>query len=164
MKACQRIQVGSILAAVLTLAILGLSPVLASAQAMTHKGKIFAQKLVEATQAEYSEVDEIGISTTTRSGCIGIASTDRSGIGEKCEKDDVEPMHTGKPYVEKEKDGFDVSLPLHDSAGRLIGVVGIGFKPAAGQTEASVVQQARKIASEMEAQIPSKTKLFERSK
>jgi hypothetical protein len=65
--------------------------------------------------------------------------------------------------VEKEKDGFDVSLPLHDSTGQLIGVVGIGFKAAAGQTEASVTEEAHKIASEMELQIPSKAKLFERS-
>jgi len=50
-------------------------------------------------------------------------------------------MQTGKPFVEKEKDGFDVSLPLHDSTGKLIGVVGIGFKAAAGQTEASVTEQ-----------------------
>jgi len=26
----------------------------------------------------------------------------------------------------KKKDGFDISLPLHDSTGKLIGVVGIG--------------------------------------
>ena len=63
----------------------------------------------------------------------------------------------------KEKDGFDVSLPLHDSSGKIIGAVGIGFKSAPGQTEASVTEQARKIAAEMEVRIPSKAKLFERS-
>jgi hypothetical protein len=72
-------------------------------------------------------------------------------------------MRTGKPVVEKEKDGFDVSLPLHDSTGLIIGAVGVGFKSVPGQTEASVTEQAQKIAAEMEAQIPSKAKLFERS-
>lgn len=138
-------------------------PTLASAQKAARTGKSFAQKLVEATQAKHPEADEIGISTMTRRGCFGIASTDKGDIGEKCEKDDITPMQTGKPYVEKEKDGFDVSVPLHDSAGKVIGTLGVGFKPAAGQTEASVTEQAQKIAAEMEAQIPSKAKLFERS-
>ena len=133
------------------------------AQTKANKGKSFAQKLVEATRMKHAEADEIGISSNTRRGCMGIASTDKSDIGEKCEKDDIETMQTGKPFVEKEKDGFDVVLPLHDSTGKLIGVVGIGFKAAAGQTEASVTKQAQKIVGEMESQIPSKAKLFELS-
>ncbi len=164
MKAHGGIRSLRILAAVFTVLIpLGSLSVRTLAQTTASKGMSFAQKLVEATRMKHAEADEIGISTTTRRGCIGIAATDKSDIGEKCEKDDVEPMHTGKPFVEKEKDGFDVSLPLHDSTGKLISVVGIGFKAAAGQTEASVTEQAQKIASEMEAQIPSKAKLFERS-
>ena len=138
-------------------------PVLTSAQTKTHTGESFAQKLVEATQAKHPESDEIGISANTSHGCVGIASTDKSDIGGKCEKEDSEPMRTGKPIVEKEKDGFDVSVPLHDSTGKIIGAVGVGFKPAPGQTAASVTEQAQKIAAEMEAQIPSKAKLFERS-
>jgi cell division septation protein DedD len=138
-------------------------PVLTSAQTKTHAGKSFAQKLVETTRAKHPESDEIGISANTSHGCIGIASTDKSDIGGKCEKEDSEPMRTGKPVVEKEKDGFDVSLPLHDSTGKIIGAVGIGFKSAPGQTEASVTDQAVKIVAEMEVQIPSKAKLFERS-
>jgi len=142
---------------------IGALPVLSSTQTKTHPGKTFAQKLVEATQAKHPESDEIGISANTSRGCIGIASTDKSDIGGKCEKEDSEPMRTGKPVVEKEKDGFDVSLPLHDSTGQIIGAVGVGFKSAPGQTEATVTQQAQKIAAEMEMQIPSKAKLFERS-
>jgi hypothetical protein len=162
MKGSERIRallnlVGKSLLAPLLLSILTL---LTSAQTKTHTGKSFAQKLVEATHAKHPESDEIGISANTSRGCIGIASTDKSDVGGKCEKEDSEPMRTGKPVVEKEKDGFDVSLPLHDSAGNIIGAVGVGFKSAAGQTEALVTE----IATEMEVQIPSKAKLFERSK
>lgn len=124
------------------------------------QGKTLAQKLVEATQSKHPETDEIGISAVTSRGCVGIASTDKSDIGEKCEKEDSEPMRTGKPVVEKEKDGFDVSLPLHDVSGKIVGAVGIGFKPSAGQTEGSVAQQAQQIAREMEAQIHSKASLL----
>jgi hypothetical protein len=165
MKETQRIRAFLVLVGMAPLAALLISmlPVLTFAQTKTHTGKSFAQKLVEATQAKHSESDEISISAITSRGCIGIASTDKSDIGGKCEKEDSEPMRTGKPVVEKEKDGFDVSLPLHDSTGEIIGAVGVGFKPAPGQTEASVTELARKIAAEMEAQIPSKAKLLEGS-
>jgi len=132
--------------------------VLASQQ--NGRKKIFAQKLVEQTLAKHPEADEIGIAVQSERGCKTIASTDRGDIGEKCEKEDSEPMRTGKPYVEKEKDGYDVSFALHDATGKLVGSVGIGFKPAAGQTEASQIKQARKIARAMEAQISSRTRLF----
>jgi hypothetical protein len=165
MKKSQRIRALPVLARTALLVALPISilPVLSSAQTKTQTGKTFAQKLVEATQAKHPESDEIGISANTSRGCIGIASTDKSDIGGKCEKEDSEPMRTGKPVVEKEKDGFDVSLPLYDSTGMIIGAVGVGFKSVPGQTEASVTEQARKIAAEMESQIPSKAKLLEGS-
>jgi hypothetical protein len=75
------------------------------------KTKSFAQMLVEQTQAKHPEADEIGISVSSSHGCRTIASTDAGDIGEACEKEDSEPMRTGKPYVEKEKDGFDLSVP-----------------------------------------------------
>lgn len=116
MKAIQQIRtfilVGTALLAALLMSAL---PIPASAQTKTHTGKTVAQKLVEATQAKHPEPDEIGISAITSRGCVGIASTDKSDIGEKCEKEDSGAMRTGKPVVEKEKDSFDVTLPLHDS-------------------------------------------------
>jgi len=165
MKATQQIRALILLAGTVLLAapLITARPILAAAHTKTQAGKTVAQKLVETTQANHPESDEIGISAITSRGCVGIASTDKSDIGEKCEKEDSGAMRTGKPVVEKEKDGFDVTLALHDSTGKTIGALGVGFKPAPGQTGASVTEQARKIASEIEAQIPSKAKLFERS-
>jgi hypothetical protein len=136
-------------------------PVLAQGHAT---GKILAQKLVEAAQAKHPEVDEIGILATTSRGCRGIASTDRTDIGEQCEADDVVPMRTGKPSVEKEGQGYDVAVLLHDAAGKTIGVLVVGFKGAPGQTEASARQRALEIEAEMAKQITSKADLFTRSK
>jgi len=61
-------------------------------------------------------------------GATRSPTTDRGDIREVCERDDSEPMRTGNPYVEKEKDGLDISVPLHDSVGKIIGSVGVGFK------------------------------------
>src|SRR5487761_834548 len=136
-----------------------LVPALANAQEMNHNGKSFAQKLVEQTHAQHPEATEIGIVTVSARGCRTIASTDSKDIGEKCEAEDSAPMKTGKPYVEKEKDGYDISLPLHDAAGKVIGAVGIEFKLEAGQTAANMTEKAEQIAGEMEKQIPSKAAL-----
>jgi hypothetical protein len=103
--------------------------------------KIFGQALVESAHGRHPEATEIAISARSSHGCETIASTDRGDIGEKCEKDEVTPMRTGNPFVEKKKDGFDVSLPLHDAQGRVVGAVGIEFKLEPGQTESGVLAQ-----------------------
>ncbi len=129
------------------------------AQTAKQPAKSVAQKLVEDTHAQHPEATEIGIVTVSAKGCRTIASTDKGDIGEKCETDDSAPIRTGKPYVEKEKDGYDVSLPLHDATGKAIGAVGIEFKLEAGQTAANMTEKAKQIAGEMEKQIPSKAAL-----
>jgi sensor histidine kinase regulating citrate/malate metabolism len=127
-------------------------------------GEIFAQKLVTEMRAEHPEADELGIMTMTRRGCVGIASTDKADVGEKCEADDSAPMRTGKPQVGKEEGGYAVSLPLHDSAGKVIGAVAIEFRAAKDRTKASATEEARKIERAMAAKLSSKAKLFERSR
>ena len=129
------------------------------AQTATHQTKTMAQKLVDNTHAQHPEATEIGIVTVSARGCRTIASTDSKDIGEKCEAEDSAPMKTGKPYVEKEKDGYDISLPLHDASGKVIGAVGMEFKLEAGQTAANMTEKAKQIAGEMEKQIPSKAAL-----
>lgn len=124
--------------------------------------KSFAQQLVEGTMAKHSAATEIGIATRTARGCRGIASTDAGDVGEKCEAEDVRAMSTGRATADKEKDGYDVSLPLHDAAGAIVGSVGIEFKLSAATTRASALAQARKIEREMAAQITSKAQLTSR--
>lgn len=154
-----RISGSSFTAAVLALIFFG-SLMAAGSQSSTHKREIFAQRLVDSTQAKHPETDEIGISAMTKRGCFGIASTDPSDVGEKCEAEDLRPIRTRKAYVEKEGGGFDISLPLYDSAGKLVGSVGIGFKSSAGHSSAELTQKAKEIAEEMAKQIPSKAALF----
>jgi len=136
-----------------------LASAMTMAQTARHPAKSMAQKLVEDTHAQHPEATEIGIVTVSAKGCRTIASTDKGDIGEKCESDDSAPMKTGKPYAEKEKDGYDISLPLHDATGKAIGAVGIEFKLQTGQTAANMTEKAKQIAGEMEKQIPSKAAL-----
>ena len=135
------------------------------------RAKIFAQKLVETAVAKQPELSGVELSATPPGGhkCLTIASTEtedlpggrRAVIGEKCDEDEFAAMRTGRPFAEKEEDGFDVTVPLHDATGKLIVAVGMGFKPEPGQQEPAVIERAIQITRELEKQIPSKAALFQ---
>jgi len=55
---------------------------------------------------------------------------------------------------------LDVSLPIHDSAGKIIATAGMDFK-ATGQTRETATQQAKLISAELERRLTSKNQLFE---
>jgi len=155
----------SILAVFLvTLALIGWASVTAKPA-----DKIFAQQLVEQAMAKHPEVSGVELSSTPPGKrCVTIASTEAKDLGEKCDNDEFTALKTNKPFVEKEKEGgkevYDITVPLHDAAGKLIGTVGLDFKPEPGQQESKVVELAQQVVREMETQIPSKAKLFELTK
>jgi hypothetical protein len=151
----------------LTVAIVSLTALvtgaLANPSAPAAKERIFAQSLVEDTLAKHPGLEGVGLATIPPEGhdCVTIADTDAKELGDKCDKGEVEVMKTGKPTLEKEGDGYDVTLPLHVS-GKSIGIIGMDFK--LDQEEAGLLDRAKAIAKEMEDQIPSKAKLFEPAK
>ena len=142
----------------LTLALI----VLASA----HGAEIRAQKLVAEIKAGHPEITglELAASRSEQEGCKTIAATEVMEIGEKCDKDEFTAMKTNQPFVEKEKDEFDATLPIHDAAGKIIGTVGMDFKTGPGQTKETVTRQAKQIAAELEKRITAKEQLFEVAK
>jgi len=155
----------------------GLALVLPTARLNAKEGsqgraKIFAQKLVETVVTKHPELSGVELAATPPGGhkCLTIASTEtkdllpggrRALIGEKCDEDEFAAMRTGKPFAEKEEDGFDITVPLHDATGKLIGAVGMDFKPEPGQQEPGVIERATRITRELEKQIPSKAALFQ---
>jgi hypothetical protein len=148
----------------------GLCPMRASARQAERgatnaapQGKTLAQTLVDDAFAKHHELTGLEVSATppAKRACVTIAATEVKGLGEKCDEDEFTAMRTGKPFVEKERDGWDITTPLHDASGRMIGALGIDFKREPGQQESGVVARARQITNEIEKQIPSKAKLFE---
>ena len=124
------------------------------------KSKIFAQALVENTLSKHPALLGVGLATTQPQGhdCVTIADTDAKELGDKCDKGELAVMKTGKSTVEKESDGYDVTLPLH-VGGKTIGIIAMDFK--LDELEAGLLDRAKVIAKEVEAQIPEKSKLFE---
>ena len=139
----------------------------AKAQTNGGKAKIYAQKLLEDVLAVHPEVSGLELASTPpdQTQCVTIASTEPKEIGEKCDKDEFTAMKTDQPFVEKEREKglvvYDVTMPVHDSAGKVIATVGMDFRPGTGQNRTKVIASARQIAKELEARIASKEKLFE---
>jgi hypothetical protein len=145
--------------AILTSATLGL-------QAHAQNGKIMAQKVVEEIRASHPEITglEMAATRSPQEGCKTIAATEAKEVGEKCDQDELTAIKTNKPFVEKEKDEFDITVPIHDSSGKIIATAGMDFKIEPGLTEQAVVSKAKQIASELEKRFTSKEQLFEPAK
>jgi hypothetical protein len=88
----------------------------------TQQPKIMAQKVVEEIKAGHPEITglEIAATKSEADGCKTIAVTEGNEVGQKCDKDELTAIRTNKPFVEKEKNEFDVTLPIHDSTGKII--------------------------------------------
>jgi 3-keto-disaccharide hydrolase len=134
-----------------------------SANRSSPTGKTLAQKLVDDLAKKYPDLVRIGLHLTPpgTSDNIIVASNIPAKIGQKSDPEDLKAMEAGKTVVLKEGDNFDVTLPLHDAAGRAIGAIGLTFPPRQGESEVEVLKRANTIAHEFEQQIPSKESLLQ---
>ena len=122
-----------------------------------------AQVLVDMTVQKHAEVAALELSATPagQKNCMTIAATESEDLGQQCDEDEHAALKTMKPFVEHEADGYDVTAPLHDANGKLVGVVGIDFKPGPGQTDAAILKLTASLLQELQQQIPSKEFLFQ---
>jgi hypothetical protein len=97
--------------------------------------KTEGQRLLDLALGKHPELAALEIAATPigQRSCITIAATETKEIGEKCDKDEQFAILTKQSFTEHEPDGFDVTAPLRDATGKLIGTLGIDFKPHTGQ-------------------------------
>ena len=135
---------------------------LGSSRSGVPPAKTLAQKLVDELAKNHPDVVRIGLHLTPPGGAenIIVASNVAAKIGQKSDPEDLQAMKTGRPVVLKEGGNFDVTLPLHDSAGKIIGAIGLTLMPKGGEREAEAARRAQAIAGEFEKQTPSKGSLF----
>ena len=113
-----------------------------------------AQKIVDEVKAAHPEITGLELAAEeTGKGCRTIAATDVKEIGQKCDKDELTARKTNRPFVEKEKTEFDVTVPLHDGGGQVVATAGMDFKIEPGRTTQSVTSDALKIAAEIERRL-----------
>jgi iron complex outermembrane receptor protein len=122
-----------------------------------------AQKLVDDLVAKHPDLVRIALHLTPpdRADNMIVACNVAARIGRKSDPEDLKAMQTGKPVVLKEEGNFDVTLPLHTASGKVIGAIGLTFKPQGNEQESAAAGRAKKMAAEVEKQITSEAKLFE---
>ena len=153
---------------VLTMLLVFLCVAVSSAQTGQYPtAKIYAQKLVNETLAATPDIAGLEISAVSvkTNECTTIASDEELGIGEKCDQDEHHVMKTDKPLADKVKEHgkefFDVNVPIHDPNGKIIGIVGIDFKPDPKQTPEQATERALQIVKEISAKVSSREQLYE---
>ncbi len=125
-------------------------------------GKSPAQRLVDELAKKHPELVRIGLHVTPPGSPenIIVASNVAAKVGQKSDPEDLQAMVTGRPVVLREGENFDVTLPLHDATGKIIGAIGLTLRPVGGEQEGHATRRARAIASELEKRIPSRGSLF----
>src|SRR5713226_9317945 len=135
---------------------------LGSARSALLPGQTLAQRLVDELAKKHPELVRIGLHATPAGSSenIIVASNVAAKLGQKSDPEDLRAMETGRPVVLREGENFDVTLPLHDATGKVIGAIGLTLRPDVGEQERDATRRARAIASELENQVPSKDSLF----
>ncbi len=136
--------------------------VVAAPAAAQQRGPVQAAALVRTFVRAHPELSALEIAIDTTGGCRTVAATDPKDVGEACDDDELGPIRTGQPDVEaptKDDPVYDITQALHDSAGRLIGAVGMDIPPRS-KTRAEIVALSRTLLRDLEAQIPSKASLL----
>jgi iron complex outermembrane receptor protein len=156
----------TILAALLTFTG-GLTSILVAQTEAPPANDVFAQKLADEFTAKYVRLISIGIhgKPPNSSEYQIIAHTLRKKVGDKSTPEDTEVMRSGKPDGPNSVGGgiFDVAIQLFDSSQKTIGVIAMHIKPGPGDPKAEPLKMAYEIRDELSKQIPSDTKLFEKT-
>ena len=123
----------------------------------------FAQKLVDEALARHPEVILLAIHAQPPGHKNLIVASNFGRIGKIGDEDDMRCIHTGKSNLEVSAEGnhFEDELPLKDQTGKTIGALGVVFNYKPGDDKAALVKLADQIGREMQAQIPTESKLFE---
>jgi len=125
---------------------------LGSATSSMPQGEILAQKLVDDLTAKHPGLVRVAMHLTplNRSDIIIVACNITARIGKKSDPEDLTAMRTGKAVVLERGGNFDVTLPMRTASGKVIGALGLTFKPQANEQEPAAVERAKKMASELE--------------
>lgn len=122
----------------------------------------YAQWLVDDMVVTHVAVKAGEMAVVLDDTCRTIAATDKEEVGELCGGDELEVISEQKPEVEtptKDEPVYEVTLPLHDAEGNLLGTLAMELDTKDLNRETALAL-AQKVLHELEAEIPSKKSLF----
>lgn len=130
--------------------------------------KTYAQQLVDRTVARHLELVELDIHMRPRGGGDSaiVAAKSASRIGKKTDRDDLDVVKTGTPFVEVNKHGdqnVEVHLPLLDVTRKVIGEIEVTFPYPAGSglDKEALIHAGALIRDELSRQIRYGVELFD---
>ncbi len=126
--------------------------------------RIYAQKLVDDLFSQRKDLVSMGIHVTPPGKTDNeiIASNVPAKVGKKSTDDDMEVMRTGKPDIKlKSENVYDIVLPIYESSGKTIGIIGMNLRLKKGEGEAVALKRARQIVEGLKRKTTTETKLFE---
>ncbi|RQR40210.1 hypothetical protein DIE23_00710 [Burkholderia sp. Bp9143] len=123
----------------------------------------YAQQLVDTTLSAHPELTILALHVTPPAGGENVIIASNIGrIGKPADADDLAVLDSGQPRVEPTKTGdLSVELPMHDSGGKTIGVIGSTFHYTPGSDRAAIMQRAEQVRDELAARTPSLAALFQ---
>jgi hypothetical protein len=127
-------------------------------------GKLFAQKLVEDAMAKHPDLLIFVFHVTPPGQTTNVIVASNIGrIGKVADEDDLRVINSGKPNLELNSygDHFEVEMAEKDASGKTIGALAAVFAYKQGDDKEKLHQKAEAILKEIEAQAPTKAKLFE---
>jgi hypothetical protein len=130
----------------------------------TPKPKILAQRLVETEMNKHPDLLIIVFHVTPPGEKENVIIASNIGrIGKKADEDDMRVMNTGKPNLEVNATGdhFEVEMAERDKAGKVIGALAVVYAYKDGVDKERLHAKAEEIRKEVEAQVPTREKLFE---
>jgi hypothetical protein len=126
--------------------------------------KIFAQTLANEVMAGNADLLVIGIHASkpgSKDERMIASNLDR--IGKIDDDDDKAGAVDGKTVLApnlKEPNKFEVLIPMHNTAGDIIGAIGLVFKYKAGDSQVKLLGKATKIRDGLAAKLPTADDLF----
>jgi len=116
---------------------------------------------VEQALKQHPEPKEVELAIASADQCSTIASPNIKDVREQCDDDELEPLRRGTPSVEGENGGYDITMPLHDGSGEVIGTIGLDFNRRMNLGKALLLRWAEEIVHEIESEVPTQERLFE---
>ena len=128
------------------------------------KPKIFAQRLVETEMDKHPDLLIIVFHVTPPGEKENVIIASNIGrIGKKADEDDMRVMNTGKPNLEVNATGdhFEVEMAQRDKTGKVVGALAVVYAYKDGVDKEKLHTKAEEIRKEVEAQVPTRERLFE---
>jgi hypothetical protein len=135
----------------------------APGEAQLRRGpRTFAQTLLREVLRQHPQIKVMELAAIRGNGCVTVAASDVGDIGDRCDAKETRVMKSRQPDIEDPSlvdPAFVIAEALHDSSGRLVGLVITDVVLGRGGTRDAALARARAARRDLESRIESLAQL-----